>query len=73
MHRLLLGFLLATLAILSSGCASLAYYEKGRLLGDAMAFEADPTEANIYQKTYYSREGSTGGIGSVAGGGCGCY
>ena len=38
-----------------------------------MEFETDGTEVHFHQKVYYSMEGSAGGIGSSAGGGCGCY
>jgi len=59
--------------IVASGCQSVEFHEKGRLLDPVMAFNEWPTETHFYQKTYYSREGSVGGIGTSAGGGCGCY
>jgi len=37
-----------------------------------MNLAEDKGEVNFYQKSYYSREGSAGGIGAIAGGGCGC-
>ena len=38
-----------------------------------MVLEDSATEVHAYQKIYYSREASVGGIGTGAGGGCGCY
>jgi hypothetical protein len=69
----LLLILLAGAAI--SGCAtqSLEFYERGKLQDPIMAFDSDSKEVHWFQKSYYSREGSVGGIGSSAGGGCGCY
>lgn len=57
----------------TTGCTSVAYHEKAKLVSPIMAFDEGPTEIHFYQKTYYSREGSIGGIGTTAGGGCGCY
>ncbi len=67
---LLLG--LSTPAVFT-GCSSVAFHEKGRLQDPVMAFDASAAETHFYQKVYYSREGSVGGFGSTAGGGCGCY
>ena len=58
---------------LSNGCESVSFYQKGRLVDPIMAFDEEPTSTHFYQKSFYSREGSTGGIGTGAGGGCGCY
>lgn len=65
--------LTSVLLVLLTGCASVPFYEKGRLQDPIMALAPDGTEAHAYQKIYYSREGSVGGIGQGAGGGCGCY
>jgi len=70
--RTVVGSLLFVLLALS-GCSTVEYYEKERLSDPAMVFETDPTEVHFFQKCYYSREGSAGGIGDTAGGGCGCY
>jgi hypothetical protein len=61
------------LAFSLSACSPVAFYEKGRLQDELLVLEDDPTEVHAYQKIYYSREGSVGGIGVGAGGGCGCY
>jgi hypothetical protein len=58
---------------LLSACSPVAFYEKGRLQDELLVLEDDATEVHAYQKIYYSREGSVGGIGVGAGGGCGCY
>jgi hypothetical protein len=63
--------LLALAAALAS-CQKVAFYEKRYLASALMQFDEDPTLANFQQKVLYSREATTGGIGSKAGGGCGC-
>ncbi|MDA0322101.1 MAG: DUF4266 domain-containing protein [Verrucomicrobia bacterium] len=73
MNRFIRLFLGLIFIALSSGCTTVAFHEKGRLLDPVMAFSEWPTETPFYQKTYYSREGSVGGIGTSAGGGCGCF
>ena len=49
------------------------YHQKQRFSNAIMLFDPDGSEIHFLQKTYYSREGSAGGIGATAGGGCGCY
>jgi hypothetical protein len=61
------------LAAAAIGCETVAFYEKEHLNDPSMLMEENPTETHLLQKTLYSREGSAGGIGSSAGGGCGCY
>jgi hypothetical protein len=61
-----------TLGCLQS-CDSVKFYEKRLLADPIMAFGDPATEAHFFAKSTYSREGSVGGIGSSAGGGCGCY
>lgn len=70
--RILLGTLLLA-ALATIGCSPVAFYEKGRLQDPLMVLADDPTEVHATQKILYSREGSVGGIGTGAGGGCGCY
>jgi len=67
--RLLLAAVLAILV----GCNTVEFYELERLQDPIMAFEDAPMEAHFHQKVFYSMEGSAGGIGTTAGGGCGCY
>ena len=56
-----------------TGCAPVAFYQKGRLADPIMSMDSDPSHMHFIQKSTYSREGSVGGIGTGAGGGCGCY
>ena len=54
-------------------CESVEFYEKAALADAAMQFGTRRCEVHWQQKVFYSHEGSAGGIGTVAGGGCGCY
>lgn len=73
LRRAALLAVLALGALAAPGCRTVRFYEREHLNDPIMAFEDDPTETHFYQKVYYSREGSAGGIGATAGGGCGCY
>lgn len=73
LRELFAGLLLGLALAILSGCASVPFYEKGQLQDPIMVLAPDATEAHAFQKIYYSREGSVGGIGQGAGGGCGCY
>ena len=69
--------LLRTTALLlllgAASCSSVEFYEKAAFSDPMMAMEIDRAEAHWHQKVFYSMEGSAGGIGTTAGGGCGCY
>ena len=67
------GLLFAALLVLAGGCNTVEYYEKEAFLDPVMAFETNAAETHFHQKVIYSMEGSVGGIGTSAGGGCGCY
>jgi len=69
------GFLAALFTILaaSASCRSVEFYERERLGDTVMSLEENPAELHFHQKVFYSMEGSAGGIGTSAGGGCGCY
>lgn len=69
--RRLIGLIIA--AVASSGCVATDFTERRRLADPIMALDDPASETHLQQKTYYSREGSAGGIGGSAGGGCGCY
>lgn len=56
-----------------SGCTSVEFYEKRAFSLWVMELEDGPTEQHLEQKVRYSTEGAAGGIGTKAGGGCGCY
>jgi Domain of unknown function (DUF4266) len=66
-----LAILLALLPL--GACNTVEYYEKRAFSDAVMEFEDGATETHWFQKVYYSIEGSAGGIGTSAGGGCGCY
>ena len=65
-------FLLA-IAALAASCRQLEYYEKESFTRWTMQLSERASEQHFHQKVYYSVEGSAGGIGTKAGGGCGCY
>jgi hypothetical protein len=71
--RKLLGLTLVAVAAALVGCRSVAFYEKEHLNDETMVLEESATETHFIQKVLYSREGSIGGVGIGAGGGCGCY
>jgi hypothetical protein len=64
---------LVLIALPTVGCVAADFTERRRLTDPIMALEDPAGETHLLQKTYYSREGSAGGIGGSAGGGCGCY
>lgn len=64
---LLLGSLAA------GSCNTVEFYEMEHFGDSVMNLDDGPAEAHFHQKIYYSMEGSAGGIGTTAGGGCGCY
>ena len=71
--RLFIRALLFLCVLGTFGCRGVEHHQKGRFSNAIMIFDPDGSETHFHQKTYYSREGSAGGIGSAAGGGCGCY
>ncbi|MBL7076379.1 MAG: DUF4266 domain-containing protein [Kiritimatiellae bacterium] len=71
--RYILFLSIVALSCSAVGCRSVAVYERARLQDPLMKYGESAAETHFYQKVYYSREGSVGGIGSSAGGGCGCY
>ncbi|MBK8482752.1 MAG: DUF4266 domain-containing protein [Proteobacteria bacterium] len=60
------------LALLAQGCAPTRYYERRKLVDRAMLFDVDMRLEYIRNKTEAAREGSFGGYGAAAVGGCGC-
>ncbi|MFT4710973.1 MAG: hypothetical protein ACI8Q9_002107 [Planctomycetota bacterium] len=68
--RLLFGLLL----LFSAGsCNTVAFYEKQAFSSPVMDLGISPTLSSAEQKIFYATEGAAGGLGSSAGGGCGCY
>ncbi len=71
--KIIVLFCLCFASSLFQGCQSVAFYQKRHLVDPIMTFDPNPAHTHLIQKSYYAREGSVGGIGSGAGGGCGCY
>ena len=69
-HRLAL---FACLLLFLSGCNTVEFYEKEHISAPLMDLAENPAEVHFQQKVFYSIEGAAGGIGTSAGGGCGCY
>ena len=63
--------ILLLLAVLATGCTSVAPYQRGYLARDDMAFDPNPGTMRAIEKTYSAKEAASGGA-SVGGGGCGC-
>jgi hypothetical protein len=61
------------LLALTCACDTVAYYDMQAFTDPAMELDDGATETHWFQKVHYSVEGSAGGIGTGAGGGCGCY
>lgn len=68
--RWVVGSVLA--AVLGSGCAGVAYYQKKELGRRIMQLDPDDLEIAFRNKVDASREVSGGRPGHSAGGGCGC-
>ena len=58
-------------ALLTSGCATVQPWERGRLAQPHMALDGDTLLSSMDEHVYTSKEAASGGIGA-AGGGCGC-
>jgi len=65
--------LLVMLAVLMSGCASVAAWERGNLAKPQMAIDPYPLQNHIQLHNYSSREAAASTHSADAGGGCGCY
>ena len=68
-------FLISTLPLLFVGgaCNTVEFYQKGALADPTMQFTEGAAQLHWQGKVQYSDEGAAGGIGTSAGGGCGCY
>lgn len=56
-----------------TGCTEVRFYEKQAFSQRVMDLADDRTHTHFQQKVFYSIEGAAGGLGTGAGGGCGCY
>ena len=61
------------ICLLLAGGRNVEFYEKAEFSRSIMSFDEGPAEAHFLQKCFYSIEGAAGGLGTSAGGGCGCY
>lgn len=71
---LALGFLLLLALSAVGGCAvqlGVQPWERDLLAAPGMEIDPDPIETALNEHIYFSKEASTGGLGT-AGGGCGC-
>lgn len=71
-RRRTLSVAVSLLCSMMTACDTVPFYERQRFASKLMAFDDDSTRVHAMQKVFYSREASVGGIGSSAGGGCGC-
>jgi len=69
--RPLLILIVASMALIAGGCATVQPWQRGRLADRCMMF--DPNGPQVAYMTHWqeAREGSSGGYG-VQSGGCGC-
>lgn len=73
-RRAVLGALaLVAAAVLLGGCSRLGVepWERALLSEPGMAIDPDPVQTALNEHIFFSKEASTGGLGT-AGGGCGC-
>jgi hypothetical protein len=63
--------LLAGLILVTSGCANVQPWERGRLSDYTMRPDRDPLHDMYMEHIYFTREAAAGGR-SIGGGGCGC-
>ena len=72
-RRLGLAFLTGLTAIGASGCANMGVkpWERDLLAEPGMEIDPDVVMTALDEHIYFSKEASTGGLGT-AGGGCGC-
>ena len=61
------------LLLAASSCNTVEFYEKRELSSPVMDMGQERTLSAFHQKVHYSTEGAAGGLGTTAGGGCGCY
>lgn len=63
---------IALLLVSLAGCRVVAPHQREHLAHPTMKAQPDPLEARRRGKLHTAREGSAGGDGKPAGGGCGC-
>lgn len=72
-HRSLLLSLIAAVLVLETGCTieKVKPWQRGRLANPVMVRDANPSQSTLEQHTYASKESTSGGY-STGAGGCGC-
>lgn len=65
-------FFAAALSALSAGCVMVHQVDRGTLSTRVMQFEPMGSRQAFINDVHAIREGSSGGVGQSAGGGCGC-
>jgi hypothetical protein len=60
------------LLVLSAGCQTTEFYQQQKLQDPCMQFDADHGFVTMRNKSEAAREGSFGGFGAAAAGGCAC-
>ncbi len=68
---LLLALLLPVLLTGCAGSMGVQPWERDLLAQPGMAIDPDPIQTALNEHIFFSKEASTGGLGT-AGGGCGC-
>jgi hypothetical protein len=66
-------FFVLPLLFLAGSCNTVEFYQKAALSDPTMQYTESPAQLHWQQKVQFSDEGAAGGIGTTAGGGCGCY
>lgn len=72
LKRIALLILFSVLCFGGASCNTIEFYEKGKLGSPVMDMGVDSGLLSGEQKIFYATEGAAGGLGSSAGGGCGC-
>jgi len=65
--------LVLALLLSVSACNTVEFYEKADLTSPVMQLGESRPLSVFEQKVFYATEGAAGGLGTTAGGGCGCY
>jgi hypothetical protein len=66
------SWLLLSLALANSACATVPQYRRGHLADPTMPGNESKLEVRSDRKFHATREAAAGGDGETAGGGCGC-
>lgn len=70
---LLRALLLVLPIATAASCRTVEFYDKAAFSDPTMLHADSAAQSHWRQKVQYSDEGAAGGIGTSAGGGCGCY